>query len=269
MLLISCLAHMHRKHEHASITFGLCSSFRVDSTMSAVPANAADRLDEPDDVGVRLRKEQQKLRHLRESRVALWKVACCIFTLAHPDPKPSVAYISKHGLHDEQDDDEIEQRLVDWYVANQAGEIINNVSNTTTKRGQRQWSVANKFFKEYKLHIWIEKINMEKGIAPSTAVLSRARLKIGIEPTAVPFVPIHAVTYKSKLQWLRRWRRRWDVNISKFGAGERLASSIARDKVAGVSIRLVSSLNTPKCGFRFPVLDSKTVPPYGPHFGPP
>ncbi len=78
---------------------------------------------------------------------------------------------------------------------------------------------AQKFLAEQRLHEWLEETNITKGIAPlSTVVLQRSAQGEGMSP---PPALAMATSRKSKLQWLRRWRRRWGVSMARLPPGDR------------------------------------------------
>ena len=86
-------------------------------------------------------------------------------------------------------------------------------------------SSGHKFTREHQLTSWVGFCqNLTKGLAPASTNVWSERNKIdskGVEKTALP---------KSRWQWLRRWRRRWQVSIGKLKAKELVSEGDARRK---------------------------------------
>ncbi len=84
---------------------------------------------------------------------------------------------------------------------------------------------AARFLKEYKLASWVETRNVREGIAPLTTFVTKQALAHGClepEPTST--------TGKGNKQWLRRWRRRWDITLGHIAAREHVPPAEARQK---------------------------------------
>lgn len=86
---------------------------------------------------------------------------------------------------------------------------------------------VKKFLQEHNLHGWLETQNVDRGIAPGTAQVWKRRLADGVE------TPKLASTRKGQLQWLRRWRLRWDVKIGSVAQREQVPDDVARLKASG------------------------------------
>ena len=86
---------------------------------------------------------------------------------------------------------------------------------------------AARFLKECHLAKWVEKRNMEQNIAPLVALVAheaRASKCLPPEPTSIKL--------KSQLQWLRRWRRRWNVTLGCIAAREHIPPDEGRRKAS-------------------------------------
>ena len=158
-------------------------------------------------------------------------MACCIFALSCPDPAPSAAYIAMHGADVEFENDDLENKLRRWYATEDVNNNLHNTLDPKTTVARRRHTTAVKFLKEWKLHKWVETTNLEKALAPCSSLMCQLGGPPGIEPAAIPFVVGSTCKHKSKLQWCRRWRRRWNVQLGKFCAGERLEPHVAHAKV--------------------------------------
>ena len=198
-----------------------------------------------------IKDNKRKLRSISEKKKTLWQVACCIFALCYPDIEPVAAYLSMKKDEFTLEDTELRAQLHQWCTKIQAHGMLHEIVHPTTTTKQRQHATAAKFLKEWKLHNWVESTNLSKGIAPCSSLICQAGGPPGIEPTAIPFPIGSSIKYRSKLQWLRRWRRRWDVRLGTFSPGERLDSATAQRKVRRRELR-----------------QTRPWVPQGEHFGP-
>ena len=139
---------------------------------------------------------------------------------------------------------------------------------------------AARFLKECHLAKWVETRNMEQNIAPLVSLVAheaRATICLPPEPTSTKV--------RSQLQWLRRWRKRWNVTLGCIAAREHIPPEEGRRKASpnekicdGSSFRLVFGsvfLNDrtqnrghymdPFWGPRY-YFTKEQGPPGGPHF---
>ena len=85
--------------------------------------------------------------------------------------------------------------------------------------GRRLVKQMRKLCEEHNLFSWVERQNLSKGIAPRTAVV-HDHLKT---THSIDFgCGTSSAKKRSQQQWLRRWRRRWDVNMGRITARETL-----------------------------------------------
>ena len=200
--------------------------------MDAAPvATSTTRKDDTEDLAAQLRHQKRKLRTLTTKKNAVWHMLCCIFALVHPDTAPVTAYIARHSDDIDYNDGELEEALRQWYDQAQSNLSLQATLNPTRKSQQRQHRAAVKFVKEWRLHHWVEAANLEKAVAPTASMLCQPGGPPGIEHTAIPFLAASTQKHRSKLQWLRRWRRRWNVQLGKFAPGERISTAAAQNKV--------------------------------------
>ena len=113
---------------------------------------------------------------------------------------------------------------------------------------------AARFLKECHLAKWVETRNMEQNIAPLVSLVAheaRATNCLPPEPTSTKV--------RSQLQWLRRWRKRWNVTLGCIAAREHIPPEEGRRKASpiekicdGSSFRLIFvqffSTTEPKTG---------------------
>ena len=86
---------------------------------------------------------------------------------------------------------------------------------------------AARFLKECRLSKWIQTRNMEQRIAPVVALVAQeARATNCLPPEP------RSSKHKSQLQWLRRWRKRWNISLGSIPAREDIPPAEARQKVS-------------------------------------
>jgi hypothetical protein len=95
----------------------------------------------------------------------------------------------------------------------------------------RAAKIVDTFLRERGLHSWVLQQNESHSISPSTGVMLQqlAAQNLGGEAKGVKAEPRK---YRSSLQYLRRWRRRWSVSRSSFQPLECLSPEVMKLKVA-------------------------------------
>ena len=97
----------------------------------------------------------------------------------------------------------------------------------------RGYLEADRFLKEYDLQVWISRQNLEKGLTPSSHAVLQQCTRLAGESQAGA-LGTSASKKKTRLQWLRRYRRRWRVRLGKVQEGEHM-SAHEKCTQAGVS----------------------------------
>lgn len=99
--------------------------------------------------------------------------------------------------------------------------------NTSDPVGEKLVRQMKKFYEEHTLHKWIEHQNITKGIAPRTHVVHDHLRKRNADSSGCG---ASSARKRSQEQWLRRWRRRWDVNLGRVACRETLPESECQTK---------------------------------------
>ena len=165
--------------------------------------------------------------------------------------------------------DAARQRLQLWHSRVAATSGFDAVMQPSTASGQTALKKAQAFLQEMRLHNFVDEANQSKGIAPRTSVLiNNATCQSTLSPP-----PLLRLTMKRKyqLQWLRRWRRRWDVGLGPLEARDTLPPVECRKKVlAQKKIPSGFRAHAKQYGVRSTprLLPPKKGPKYGPHSGP-
>ena len=150
-------------------------------TALADSCNAAEALT------IQIQQHKRKLRAISEKKNTVWQVVCCIFALCYPNQIPVAAYLARHGGDLDCEEKDLHSQSHQWYANKQADLALQSTINPTSTRDQRRHKAAIKFWKEWRLHKWVETTNLQKGIAPCSYLMCQAGGPPGIEPTAIPF----------------------------------------------------------------------------------
>ena len=97
---------------------------------------------------------------------------------------------------------------------------------TASAKNTAKARTAERFLKEFRLATWVETRNMEQSIAPVVSLVAQEARAINCLPPQPT-----STKHKSQLQWLRRWRRRWNISLGCMPARERIPPEEARRKV--------------------------------------
>ena len=179
-----------------------------------------------------LRSQTRRLRRRTVLSQTIWQTTCCIFAIMHPNVVPALVFF-RRKIEDAADTDaELAGRLQHWWAQNYQADTLRVVLEPVSNQGKLQKKTALSFLKDWELHEWIEKNNVDKGIAPCSAVVLREFRVPAVE--SEPSASLAgAAKHKHRLQWLRRFRRRWSIELGDFAAREALPPEAARRKVLG------------------------------------
>jgi hypothetical protein len=85
---------------------------------------------------------------------------------------------------------------------------------------------AKRFCKEYKLKQWVEEANLSKGVTPYTQNVILEARNLGM------VVADKQTKYKNQKQFLRRWRRRWQISLGSIACREGVPTHVGQAKAA-------------------------------------
>ena len=229
MLLFMFEAQLQLKF---AVVVPVCSDPMPDSQVDAAKAsllavNSALRKVNRD---VRNRARQQA--RMKSIPQAMWHVATAIFALTHPAVEPACLFLEhKWPRWDEGKRNETMFRLQQWHTMMASTTGFGTILSPDTSAGQHHLKQARRFLDERRLHRWVDDTNKRKKIAPTSAVLLQETARSSAESTVFGLVS-PTTKHKSKMQWLRRWRRRWDVVLGPLAARDTLPPEQCRKKVA-------------------------------------
>ena len=138
---------------------------------------------------------------------AIWAVACQIAVLTHPDLRPAVDFIVRRSPRFADKAEGLEAELHRFHDGLCEDDRMGMLAHPMIRRQSILRARADAFLSEMHLCDWVEKQNVQKGIAPVSGVL----LKLCRQRLRRP-----AMTRKYEPQWLRRWRRRWAITFGSF-----------------------------------------------------
>ena len=98
---------------------------------------------------------------------------------------------------------------------------------------RRQMQEAQQFVKERSLQDWLRDQNINKGLAPTADNVYRKwrHLQRSLSPARMADVAPGERKTRSRVQWVRRWSRRFALARGRFKVGSRLPLPLAREKV--------------------------------------
>lgn len=121
------------------------------------------------------------------------------------------------------------EKLISWHSCEAEWSRILLARGKSTTADNRCCESAKKFLREHDLHSWLNVVNVNQGLAPgSQTVLQKLRARnLSCEPAAQV---CRTTLKKQKLQWLRRWRRKWGVKIGKLNQRDHLSKTELKQK---------------------------------------
>ena len=149
-----------------------------------------------------------------------WKVARAIVLLSGGNIGAGVAYVllgqSDVG-HDEIQ--EYHDKLQAWWSSTTPQSREDTVLKAQCAQGVAALARARKVTAEQDLVRWVAEVNLEYGIAPDSRVLNTRR-----QPAD------QVVSGRTRTQWARRWRLRWNIGLGRLAARERLSAEVKQSK---------------------------------------
>ena len=176
-----------------------------------------------------LRNAQRRQQRLSTVPEAMWRIAAAIFIMAHPATEPACLYLEQRWKHWHDNQDAARQRLNLWHAELSSTTGFGFVLKPDTPSGEAALNKARRFLQEIQLHKFVDEANRTKGIAPLTSAL----VNKAASQSTLSLPPLVALKTKRKhqLQWLRRWRRRWNIGLGSLHARDTLPAMECRKKV--------------------------------------
>lgn len=121
--------------------------------------------------------------------------------------------------------------LVGWYKALPPGHDGTGIGGDSPTQIASSTKMLETFFREERLHAWVQHQNQNLGISPSTATVLK-QLRATELTTGTGEVVTSGRKYRSTLQYLRRWRRRWGISRGAFQPLDLDPPEVMRAKVS-------------------------------------
>lgn len=211
-----------------------------------------------------LKKAKQGDKDAMRGKVSAWRlskslvhIVLIIYNLTDYTVEPAVKYLRTSGQKrhwPEKSDEELEEMLMDYFLDADPHEVA-GLSDITNPSDAVALRVALDYVEQWRLVMWIQDINDQKGVAPSTdAVLQQLEVsRSGLPADVRPVARGNSADGKNRM-WAKRLRKRWGGRHAKLRVREDIPLQEMRDK---------ARLQTNIFGVNIGV---KTGPPGGPHF---
>ena len=182
---------------------------------------------------LRTRKKQlqNRLRHRASLAPGRRRVAQALCVLQGGNPEEAITYAAVGRRCGPGWAPELRMWLLSWVGSLTSGDRTLWSTESDGCAAGRAVVSANKYLRELRLHTWVMRQNLDKGIAPTDAILMRG-LATGGGGTAEPAAAVPPSTRATKhaRQWLRRWRRRWGVSLARIAARQWMPDALTQQK---------------------------------------
>ena len=205
--------------------------------LSEVGSSACRPLSEQmRNIGTALASLSKSLHQMRKRKRLKLQVprqvltACMILFCRCGDESLLLSFLKWKTAAEQEDLDRWANGVTKWREEADEGVCKLYIDGSATSSLRRAAAQVDKFTAERSLHSWMLHQNTTLGISPDTAVVLQELPKHGLEGK-----PRHAEDahrkHKSSVQYLRRWRRRWDVREGNITIGEKVSLQELRAKV--------------------------------------
>ena len=170
-----------------------------------------------------VRKTQRLLRQGAKMNAREWDILRVICALSNGCTTLSALYVKLHfGADRVPDPLQVVRRLDTWYDNLPLFDLKRWTTAPVGSAAERLLEEARMFMRDAEVHTWLERQNIERGIAPHSMLVS--------DQTSSHAKSGTAKSRKIKLQWARRWRRRWGVRTGVIAPSEYVPPETARRK---------------------------------------
>ena len=108
-------------------------------------------------------------------------------------------------------------------------QVVRRTDDASHEYGKWVASCAKAFIAEYSLAQWVQQLNLSLGIAPHSRIVAVEARKLSLMQDA------GQSTVKVRKQYLRRWRRRWEMKLGIISCREVLLRKDMQQKVGDVA----------------------------------
>lgn len=122
------------------------------------------------------------------------------------------------------------REVILWRETAEAAERTLYAAAEATGALRRAAAVVAKYQAERSLYGWVHQQNVTAGLTPATTVVLEELSKHGLAGEGCKTADANR-KHRSHLQFLRRWRKRWNIRQGKVPVGEQLGSAELLSKV--------------------------------------
>jgi hypothetical protein len=176
------------------------------------------------------KNKQAKKAGTRVKR-SMTRAARVIMCLPHGGIEKSLSYLMQRAELQRKDKTAVQASLQNWFLSTDEAEKLKWSTHPPSPQGKAALKEAERFLDEWSLQDWVRKQNLEKGIAPLSGVVWSQREKMLNAAVAAGHVPTsRPAKQKHRLQWLRRWRLRWNIKLGTIQVREHVPAIDCQNK---------------------------------------
>ena len=168
-------------------------------------------------------RNQQREQDVVDVAFILFVRGCPNYTVALEYASREFAKLNLPVLPD------IQKQLEDRYLATSVEDLM-QIANGASVLAVKWHKQELHFEQDLQIHRWIEKQNLEKGLAPSPRVVLR-HLQTSQQTSAERSGHWRMISSSASSKWMQRFRQRWKMSLGTYPAGEKLTVETMRHKV--------------------------------------
>jgi len=187
----------------------------------------------------RLKRQRVKQDHRSaQAEHNIIDIAVVILAVAAPDLTCVPEFLTQWKKSSQPDIDDFMDNICKKYVALTDVELSERL-DPHSQRSKSLLRQAEAFATKFRLHVWVEKMNQQKGIAPSIsdALQQRQEFTTALElsRTDLSQNSKYSTRAAAGYKWVRRFKRKWRLRSHQAGAREHVPLEDARKKVSHVT----------------------------------
>jgi hypothetical protein len=214
------------------------------------------------------KKKKQARAASTSVKQSMTRAARVIMCLPHGDLELAVSYLTQRAELQRKDKTAVQASLQNWFLSTDEAQRLRWSTHPPTTQGKAALREAEAFLEEWSLQNWVGKQNLEKGIAPLSGVVWSQREKRLNAAVAAGHLPTsRPAKQKHRLQWLRRWRLRWNIKLGTIQAREHVPAIDCQNKAEHPPSNHYFAYRSSKKNARRLNCGKKEGPESGPFFG--
>jgi hypothetical protein len=176
-------------------------------------------------------KNKQAKVQATSVKQSMTRAAQVLMCLPHGGLEKALSYLTQKGELQKKDRAVLQASLQNWFLITGEAEKQKWSTHPPSTKGKAALREAERYLDEWTLQEWVRKQNLEKGIAPVSGVVWGQREKSLNAAVAAGHLPTsRPAKQKHRLQWLRRWRLRWNIKLGTIQAREHVPAIDCQNK---------------------------------------